>query len=131
MSTYNEARYRKPHPNYNYKFTWIIGLNTKDGRVLDPVEARDWVAPILKTEGIEAFTLREVDGYWQGTPEKSFIVTALIQASPEPTPHSSPENFGFTLAGIFAEKFEQDCVLFEAANVRGYLINDKGVSYYS
>lgn len=115
--------------NFNRKFTWIIGLKTNKGIDLNPAEAKGWVAPILKEQGFEAFTLREVDGYWCGVPEKSLIVTVLLLASPEPTPNSAPENFGLSLAQKFAAKFEQDCVLFEAANVRGFLVSNDGTSY--
>ena len=39
------------------------------------------VSSVLNTAGIDGFTIQEVQGYWQGIPEKSYIITVATDKS--------------------------------------------------
>ena len=39
------------------------------------------VSNALSSVGIDGFTIQEVQGYWQGVPEKSYIITVLTDKS--------------------------------------------------
>jgi len=60
------------------------------------------VSQAFKAEHIDGFTIQEVAGYWQGTPEKSYLITVATDNTDD-----SIER----VASVLREVYEQDAVM--------------------
>ena len=66
---------------YTINATWVrpddsdmIKLQYSDGAIYKRV-----ISDMLASYGIDGFTIQEVQGYWQGVPEKSYIITVACE----------------------------------------------------
>ena len=60
------------------------------------------VSNALTSVGIDGFTIQEVQGYWQGKPEKSYIITVATEKS---------SWFIDRVAELLRDRYNQDAVM--------------------
>lgn len=59
------------------------------------------VSMALKAVGIDGFTIQEAQGYWQGNPERSYVITVA---------HNSSSDIDF-VCEILRDTYDQDAVM--------------------
>ena len=72
------------------------------------------VSDVLSRWGIDGFTIQEVQGYWQGKPERSYIITvALDKQIPVDTGEGSlnSDTIIKAVAGELRDMYNQDAVM--------------------
>ena len=59
-------------------------LNQSEVKKINALAHKEYaatVSTVLRARGIDGFTITEVARYWQGTPEKSYIITVATDAT--------------------------------------------------
>lgn len=64
--------------DYLTRFDIYIGLSTKDTTIERELAVSNTIEPALFAAGFNSFSLEDVQGFWQGTPEDSIRVTLFV-----------------------------------------------------
>lgn len=91
----------------NRKVTFLIGLKTTDGDILNRnVTLGTVVSPLLGDHGCDGFSVIDQIGYWKGSQEPSIKVEVYADAK------DAVVEFAVVIAARLAFLCQQECVLY-------------------